>query len=790
MNLASKLREERRARLAAERLLELKHAELVAANRKLGRHAEALSSEIKETREQVATVRSENEKVLLDLDVAQEQKAIAEQRLLRAVEAMPDGFALFDPNNCLLFANQALLNVFDGLEEMRPGVAYMRVLQLMTEEGIVDIGARDPGTWRAEMIQRWQCADPEPYVLKLWNGRAIRLLDQRGPEGDVVSIALDITDSVAYEARLEKARIHAEAANRAKSAFLANMSHEIRTPMNGVIGMADLLTDTRLTEEQQLYVSTMKNSGEALLVIINDVLDYSKIEADKLELHPEPFDLERAVHEIVMLLQPSARDKGIDLLVDYDMFLPTEFVGDPGRIRQVLTNIIGNAVKFTLEGHVLIRVVGVPREDGTSTIHVTVEDTGIGIPEEKLAHVFGEFNQVEDERNRKFEGTGLGLAISKRLIEMMKGKIWVDSEIGRGSSFGFQVTLPSPTGEHLDPPKLPTFLRRVLIVDDQPVNALILEKQLSVLSIATHTCRHGAEAFELLQRDPLFDLVLTDHNMPHMDGLELIARMRETGINVPAIMLSSNTSFVEQDPASRYFHAVLQKPVPRRFLFERLRNLETEKAALKTPEAAPPAPAFSSVKSHPPAQVAATEASTAKAPVSQPPHEPGTAPPNPAQKDPVAAPPENAPDIPEASRNNQRLTVLAAEDNKTNQLVFRKMIKGCDVDLHFANNGLEAVDLFQKVRPNIIFMDISMPKLDGKAATRQIRELEAETGAHVPIVACTAHAMAGDREAILQAGLDDYLTKPLKKDGILGMLSKYTEAGAAPASEQANAIEA
>jgi signal transduction histidine kinase/CheY-like chemotaxis protein len=728
MSLASKLREERRARLAAERLLELKQSELVAANRKLGRHAAELSTEIKQTRAQVETVLSENTQVRRDLDVAQEQTAVAERRLMRAVEALPDGFALFDSGNCLLFANNAFLSVFDGLEEMRPGIAYMRMLQLMTEEGIVDIGSRSAHVWRQDMIERWQSPHPEPCVIRLWNGHSIRLLDQKGPDGDIVSLALDITEAVAYETRLEAERQNAEAANRAKSAFLANMSHEIRTPMNGVIGMADLLTDTRLTEEQQLYVSTMKNSGEALLVIINDVLDYSKIEADKLQLHPEPFDLERAVHEIVMLLQPSARDKGIDLLVDYDMFLPTEFIGDPGRVRQVLTNIIGNAVKFTMEGNVLIRVVGVPREDGTATLHVTVEDTGIGIPEDMLGHVFGEFNQVEDERNRKFEGTELGLAISKRLVEMMHGKIWVDSEVGRGSSFGFQITLPAPSGDYLEPPKLPTFLRRVLIVDDQPVNALILEKQLGVLSIATQTCRTGVEAFELLQRDPNFDLVLTDHNMPQMDGLELMAKMHETGLRVPAIMLSSNTSFVEQDPAAKHFHAVMQKPVPRRFLFEKLRSLE--------PDGARPA--------------ARTDAQPAAAPGAPAPGETDAKP---------------------------RLTVLAAEDNKTNQLVFRKMTKDCDIDLHFANNGLEAVELYRSVQPDIVFMDISMPKLDGKAATRQIRDLEAGGARRVPIVACTAHAMAGDRTAIIEAGLDDYLTKPLKKDGILAMLEKYGPGG-------------
>ncbi|MCH2163714.1 MAG: response regulator [Marinovum sp.] len=733
MSLATKLREERRARLAAERLLELKQAELVSANRKLGKHARALSSEIKETREEVAFVREENQQVREDLTAANEQAAVAERRLWRSVQALPDGFAIFDADNCLMAANDAYLAVFEGLTEVQPGISYVRILQLLTEEGIVDLEGATPEDWREKMRRRWQSDAAEPTVIRLWNGMSFKILDQRGPDGDVVSLALNITEAVAYERKLKAAKKRAESANRAKSAFLANMSHEIRTPMNGIIGMADLLTDTELTEEQQLYISTMKNSGEALLVIINDVLDYSKIEADKLELQPERFDLERAVHEIVMLLQPSARDQGLDLLVDYDLFLPTEFVGDPGRVRQVLTNIIGNAVKFTLEGHVLVRVVGVPRDDKTSTIHITVEDTGIGIPEDKIKHVFGEFNQVEDERNRKFEGTGLGLAISKRLIELMGGKIWVDSEIGRGSSFGFQITLPSPSGEFTEPPRLPTFLRRVLIVDDQPVNSLILEKQLAVLNTKTSTCRNGSDALKILDTDSHFDLVLTDHNMPQMDGIQLVEEMRKRSHTHPVIMLSSDTVFAEHDPSANLLHAVIQKPIPRRHLFEKLLSLEE------------------------PDVVTPTEPKTRAA------HETPT-------------------DKTSAAKPTQRVRVLTAEDNTTNQLVFRKMTKDLNIDLVFANNGIEAVELYESFEPDLVFMDISMPKMDGKEATQKIRAIEAQTNRHVPVIACTAHAMAGDRDAVLEAGLDDYLTKPLKRAGIEQMLKRYSPERTQPGS--------
>lgn len=729
MSLASKLAEERRARLAAERLLELKQAELFAANRKLAYHALTRREEISGEGAVFATGRGAGRLVTSDRARTAFNLQMAERRLSEAMTTIEIGLACFDGNHCLIFANNAYLALFDGVAEVQPGVPFARLLQVLTEEGIVDCGDLAPSDWRAAMLNRWQSPTPEPAILRLWNDTYVKMMDKRGAAGDVVSQVLDITDAIQHEQELREACNRAEAANRAKSAFLANMSHEIRTPMNGVIGMAELLTDTELTEEQRLYVCTMKNSGEALLVIINDVLDYSKIEADKLELHPEPFDLERAIHEIVMLLQPSARDKGIELLVDYDIFAPTEFIGDPGRIRQVLTNILGNAVKFTLQGHVLTRVVGVPSEDGSTALHVTVEDTGIGIPADKLGHVFGEFNQVEDDRHRKFEGTGLGLAISKRLIGLMGGKVWVDSEAGKGSSFGFQVTLPSPPGTTVIHPVLPRHLGRALIVDDQPVNRLILEKQLQVMQVNTLSCADGQEALNLIRRDPGFDLVLTDHNMPGLDGLELARALHQDGHQVPVILLSSNTGFAEQDPAAQHLACLLQKPVPRRQLFDTLQGL----AAPGTPRIAPRA---------------------APLPKSAP--------------DPVSAP------VPVTKTPSPgRIRVLTAEDNKTNQFVFRKMVKTLDIELQFASNGIEAVAAYRDFRPDVIFMDVSMPEMDGEEATAEIRKLESGTGTRVPIIACTAHAMTGDRESLLAAGMDDYMTKPLKRAGIEDMLARY-----------------
>ncbi len=783
MSLANKLSQERRARLAAERLLELKQAELSSANRKLGRHALALTRQIGETqaevetfRDEVATVRDENERVKSDLSVAHEKVEIAERRLWHSIQTIQDGFAFFDADSILIGANTAYVGFFDGLEEVTPGVSYMRILQLMTDEGLINTEDLDPDAWRSRMAERWLEPSPESIIIRMWNDQYIKLIDQRGHGGDVVSLALNITSTVRYEEQLKAERERAEAANRAKSAFLANMSHEIRTPMNGVVGMAELLTDTSLDEEQRLYANTIKNSGEALLVIINDVLDYSKIEAEKLVLHLDTFDLERCVHEVVMLLQSTARDKGLSLLIDYDLFLPTRLIGDPGRIRQILTNLVGNAVKFTTSGHVLIQVTGIPGDAGeTCSVHVSIEDTGIGIPEDKVQHIFGEFNQVEDEQNRQFEGTGLGLAISKRLIELMGGSVWVESEEGKGSCFGFKVSMPMAEGSQPSPPKLPDALTQVLLVDNEDANREILQKQMEQLGLRVTACPSGASALEVMNND--IGLVLSDHKLPDMDGLELAKALRSGArADVPVILLSSSTGFAQSDAAQKYLQGVLQKPIVRAELFAQLSALKSP-----VPVASPPPEDKGQL-----ARLTTDSMPTTRRPrihisipgndgnhgaerdleqVAQP--EPGT-----MSNTVVSMVPKG-----ETAR---KMRILAAEDNKTNQLVFRKMVKDLPVEVHFANNGLEAVKAFAEVEPDMIFMDISMPKMDGKEATGEIRRVESDTGGHIPIIALTAHAMDGDADGILAAGLDHYMTKPLRKALIHEQIAKHCPPDAEP----------
>jgi signal transduction histidine kinase/ActR/RegA family two-component response regulator len=709
MSLANKLAEERRARLGAERLLELKQAELFAANRKLGNHAQQLSNEIVETRAEVAMVRGENQRVKTELGVANEKIQIAERRLWHSIETIQDGFAFFDSDNRMIVANRAYLAVFEDLEEVQPGITYPRILQLLTEEGIVNIGNERPPDWRARMQNRWQQDDPEPMEIQLWNGEHIRIFDRRGPSGDVVSLALNITASVHYEEQLHEARERAEAANRAKSAFLANMSHEIRTPMNGVVGMADLLTETNLDSEQRLFVETIKHSGEALLVIINDVLDYSKIDADKLILHPEPFDLEQTLHEVLLLLQPSARAKGLNLRIDYDILQPTRFVADPGRIRQIVTNLMGNAVKFTLEGQVLLRVVGEAAENNRTKLSITIEDTGIGIAPDKVDHVFGEFNQVEDDRNRQFEGTGLGLSITRRLVDLMGGTIWVTSEKGVGSCFGFSVTLPVDRQSGDAPLTLDPQIQRILVIEDADKTEMTpLINQISALGGASELCTDPSRLTEDMLTSASLAILGLEPDSPMFEPT--IAALQSLGSDTPVLSLSHDPKRVAEAGLPQV--ETIQRPYARAALFDAIMSVAARK---------------------------------------------------PRNDPPTHKTPSNLPKI------------LLAEDNRTNQLVFRKMVSKLHIDLRMANDGFEAVTAFEEYRPDVIFMDISMPGMDGKEATARIRAMEGN-GPNVPIIAVTAHALDGDRDMILHAGLTDYLTKPLRKDALIETLGRYCPA--------------
>jgi len=717
MSHSDALAQERRARLAAERLLEVKQAELFAANKKLSAHARTLSDEIVEKREEVEEARDQNTRVLGDLERANTQVLMERRRLWDSVETIQDGFAVFDSNHALVAANSAYLSVFDGMECVAPGITYAEIVQILVEEGIVDTDGVTPAEWCQDMLSRWQADDLQPKTIKLWSRQFIKMIDRRSDNGDTVSLALNITDTIRYEEQLKEARTRAEAANRAKSAFLANMSHELRTPMNGVVGMADLLADTTLNDEQKLFVETIKTSGESLLLLINDVLDFSKIEAKKAHLVQTEFDLDRCIGEVATLIQPAVQDKGIELVVDYDMFLPTTFVGDSGRLRQVLTNLIGNAVKFTETGHVIVRVVGLQMgESDAYKLHVTVEDTGIGIPANMLTEVFGEFTQVEDERNRKFEGTGLGLAITKEIVELMGGDVWVDSEPGVGSVFGFSVTLAAPQGAAPELLALPNWLQRIVKSESGLKSTAVLSQFIEQMGCPLERRELAHLADDLRPGDAIL-LEEGPETSAFVKGL------RASGNLCPVVIVGSGHCQVDEEDQI----ACLRKPVLRRHLMAALASFEVEPMVEEGPVDA-------------------------------------------------AAPPATVEPM-----NARRMRILAAEDNKTNRLVFSKLVKSLNIDLEFATNGREAVELWESFEPDLIFMDISMPEVDGKEATRAIRQGGAKLGRpHTTIVALTAHAMDGDDDEILAAGLDFYLTKPLRKDQIFSRIAASFPDGAEP----------
>jgi two-component system sensor histidine kinase/response regulator len=525
---------------------------------------------------------------------------------------------------------------------------------------------------------------------------------------------------VAYE-KAEEARREADEANKAKSVFLATMSHEIRTPMNGVIGMASLLNETKLTPEQQEYAKTISTCGEALLTVINDILDFSKIESGNMELENRGFDLRTCIEEVLDVFANKAGKMGLDLVYEIDYNVPSQIVGDSLRLRQVLVNLVSNAIKFTERGEIFMGVHLVNAEqDGQVELQFEVRDTGIGIPEDKMERLFKAFSQVDSSTSRKYGGTGLGLVICEKIIGLMGGGIQVTSKINKGTTFTFTIKTSASSQS------VRTYVtnhiagiegKQVLVVDDNLTNRCILKNQLEMWKLIPTLACSGDEALEILAKENHFDLLLTDMQMPDMDGSELAQHVQKLYPKLPIILLSS----VGDERNKRYqnlFNAVLTKPIKQELLSKVIINELRGKSKTVT-------------DAEQPVQKLSADFS-----------------------------------------NEHPLKIMVAEDNVVNQKLALKILSKLGFEnAVIAANGKEAVEKAGEQQYDIILMDMQMPEMDGLEATRTIRE---KLSIQPIIVAMTANAMKEDKDECLSAGMNDFLSKPVKLEELVDMLAKWS----------------
>ncbi|HKN76292.1 MAG TPA: response regulator [Candidatus Acidoferrum sp.] len=558
----------------------------------------------------------------------------------------------------------------------------------------------------------------------------VPLFDKNSQVTGIAGVGRDITHLKKTQEEMQKAREAAEAASRAKSEFLANMSHEIRTPLNGVMGMTDLALDTELTPEQREYLETVKMSGDSLLTVINDILDFSKIEAGKIDLEAIDFNLRESLESTLKTLAMRADEKGLELLCEVAPEVPEIVRGDSSRLRQIVINLVGNAIKFTDVGEVAVKVELEAREGSVCICRFTVADSGIGIPKDKRETIFDPFSQADTSTTRKYGGTGLGLTISTRLVQMMGGKIWVESEMGRGSQFHFTVGLGVTDAKEIKlgtvaPPEI---LRgvKVLVVDDNRTNCRILEGMLLRWQMKPTTVNGGPAALAQLtaarEAGEPYNLILTDMHMPDMDGFALVEQIRQKPELATATIMML-TSAGHRGDAAR-----CQELGVSAYLLKPIRQSELREAVARVLGA----------REHEGAIPLITRFS-----------------------------------LQDAREPDAYLSVLLAEDNLVNQRLVVRLLEKRGHRVVVAGTGLEALQALEKESFDLVLMDVQMPEMDGLEASAVIRQKEKGTGLRQPIVALTAHAMKGDREKCMAGGMDGYLTKPIRPQELDQLLEIY-----------------
>jgi PAS domain S-box-containing protein len=658
-------------------------------------------------------------------NITQRKQAEAENaRLIRCIEQVGESIVITDLDASILYVNPA----FEKL------TGYSRGEALGQNPRVLKSGRHSASfyqqmwdtlmggeTWSGELINR-----RKDGTLFQEEATISPIKNKDGRTTNFVAVKRDITLRKLAEAELEQAREKAEAANRAKSEFLANMSHEIRTPMNGVIGMTELALETDLTEEQREFLGLVKSSADSLLSLINDILDFSRIEAGRLDIETIDFCLRDMLDDTVKALGLRAQQKGLELTCHVLPDVPEGLTGDPNRLRQVFVNLVGNAIKFTPQGEVVVLAEIQEKIGDEVVLHFSVKDTGVGIPLDKQQNIFDAFTQADNSMTRKFGGTGLGLSISTRLVNLMGGRIWVESEIGRGSTFHFTVRFrmqepclqPCATAGTEKLRDLP-----VLIVDDNATNRRMLQEIVMGWQMKPTLAQSGQEALMLLERAATrgtpFALVLLDVVMPGLDGFEVAERMHQDALFSQSAVIPLASASVRGDATrSRKLGvgAFLTKPIRRSDL------LHAIKSVLQPPVVGREKPSVATVQ-------------------------------------PLGI-------------NAGRLRILLVEDDRVNQTVAIRLLEKRGHEVSLAENGAAALAAIEKQVPDCVLMDIHMPEMDGFRATAAIRAREVENGRHIPIVAMTANAMAGDKQKCLAAGMDGYISKPLRAHDLFSVIEQ------------------